>query len=117
MSQSWVVVAAPAGHIAQWSGTTRWQKQVTGTRLSHLQDCCGTVQTGGWGEPQEGIAPGEPEMQQAVGFEYLIAKYWLQKHLLMVQTRVIRAMGNYQHGSVHPCLSTLKSPQETDCNN
>lgn len=57
-----------------------------------------------------------PEMHQAAGSEYLIAKHWLQKHLLMVQTGVIQATGNYQHGSVHPCLSTPKCPQQADCN-
>lgn len=122
MSQSSMGFAALARHIAQWSGTTHWQKQVTGTSLSYLGDCYGTVQKGGLGGAPgvhclRGVACCPPETQQATGSEYLGAKYWLQKHLLMVQTGLIWAMGNYQHGSVRPCLSTLKCPQETGCNN
>lgn len=47
-SLSWVAFAALAGHIAQWSGTTHWQKQGTGTSVPYLWDCKGTVQTRGW---------------------------------------------------------------------
>lgn len=85
ISRSWEVFAALAAHITQWSGTTHWQKQVTGTVNSYPQDCYGTGQTGGWGGPQECL----PEVHQAAGSRYLIAKYWLQKHLLTVQTGAI----------------------------
>lgn len=44
--------------IMQWSGTTRWQQQVTGTSLPYPLDFYGMLQTGGWREPQEHIPPG-----------------------------------------------------------
>lgn len=76
-----------------------------------------------WGcrKPQECLVPREwgaasQRCYRTAGSEDLVGRYWLQKCFLMARTRTIRAMGNYQRGSICPQMSTPKCPQEKDCN-